>query len=79
MLPVILLNLGIGFLARGIIDNAAHLGGLLSGAALASIISYKRPGRPIGVKIAWRVLQIAALLLVLVCFAMAARHFQFTS
>ena len=79
MLPVILLNLGIGFLARGIIDNAAHLGGLLSGAALASVISYKRPGRPNGIKVTWRVLQIAALLLVLACFAMAARHFQFTT
>ena len=63
-----------GFLGRGIIDNVAHMGGLLSGAALASVISYKRPGRPTGVKIAWRVMQIAALLLVLVCFYLAARH-----
>jgi len=37
-----LLNLGIGFLGRNIIDNAAHMGGLLSGAALASVVSYKR-------------------------------------
>jgi rhomboid protease GluP len=74
LLPVILLNLGIGFLGRGIIDNAAHMGGLLSGAALASVVSYKRPGRPTSVTIAWRVLQIAALLLVLVCFYLAARH-----
>jgi rhomboid protease GluP len=77
MLPVILLNLGIGFLGRGIIDNAAHLGGLLSGAALASVVSYKRPGTPASVTIAWRVLQIAALLLVAVSFFFAARHFQF--
>ncbi len=75
LLPVILLNLGIGFLGRNIIDNAAHLGGLLSGAVLASVISYKRPGARTGVTIAWRVLQIAALLLVAVCFFMAARHF----
>jgi len=74
LLPVILLNLGIGFLGRGFIDNAAHIGGLLSGAALAGVVSYKRPGRPTSVTIAWRVLQIAALLLVLVCFYMAARH-----
>jgi membrane associated rhomboid family serine protease len=78
MLPVILLNLGIGFMARGIIDNAAHMGGLLSGAAFAAVVSYKRPGAPTGVTIAWRVLQIAALILVLVCFFMAARHFDFT-
>lgn len=75
MLPVILLNLGIGFLGRGFIDNAAHMGGLLSGAALASVMSYKRPGRSAGMTIAWRVTQIAALLLVLVSFVMVARHF----
>jgi len=75
MLPVILLNLGIGFLGRGFIDNAAHMGGLLSGAALASVVSYKRPGARMGVAIAWRALQMAALVLVLVCFYMAARHF----
>jgi membrane associated rhomboid family serine protease len=77
MVPIILLNLGIGFLARGVIDNAAHMGGLLSGAAFAAVVSYKRPGAPTGVTRAWRVLQIAALLLVLVCFFMAARHFDF--
>ena len=76
LLPVILLNLGIGFLARNIIDNAAHLGGLLSGAALASVVSYKRPGVPTGVTIAWRVLQIATLLLVVVSFFMVAKHFS---
>jgi rhomboid protease GluP len=73
LLPVILLNLGIGFLARGIIDNAAHLGGLLSGAVLASVVSYKRPGTRGGVEIAWYVAQIAALILVMACFLMAAR------
>lgn len=76
MLPVILLNLGIGFLGRGIIDNAAHLGGLLSGAAIAGVVSYKRPGASPTVTIVWRVLQIAALLLVVVCFFMAARQFK---
>jgi len=76
LLPVILLNLGIGFLARGIIDNAAHLGGLLSGAAIASVVSYKRPGQPASVTMAWRVLQIAAIILVMLCFFMAARQFR---
>ena len=73
MLPIILLNLGIGFAARGVIDNAAHMGGLVSGAAFAAVVSYKRPGVSTGVTIAWRVLQIAALVLVLGCFLMAAR------
>jgi rhomboid protease GluP len=75
MLPVILLNIGIGFAAQGIIDNAAHMGGLLSGAALAAVVSYKRPGMPASVTIAWRVLQIAALLVVLLSFSMVARNF----
>jgi rhomboid protease GluP len=75
MLPVILLNLGIGFLGRGIIDNAAHLGGLLSGAALASVVSYKRPGARASVTIAWRVLQVVALLIVAISFFLVARHF----
>jgi len=73
MLPIILLNLGIGFILRGIIDNAAHMGGLISGAAFAALVSYKRPGMPTGVTIAWRALQIAALVLVVGCFFMAAR------
>ena len=75
MLPVILLNLAIGFLGQGIIDNAAHLGGLVSGAAIAAVVSYKRPGQAASVTIAWRVGQIAALLLVVVCFFMVLRHY----
>lgn len=75
LLPVILLNLGIGFLGRGFIDNAAHMGGLISGAALASVISYKRPDTSAGITMAWRVVQIAALVLVLACFVMVTRHF----
>jgi rhomboid protease GluP len=78
MLPVILLNLGIGFLARGIIDNAAHLGGLLSGALLASVVSYKRPGQSAGVTLAWRIIQVLALLLVAAAFFMVARDLNFT-
>src|ERR1051325_3724003 len=76
MLPVILLNLGIGFAFRGFIDNAAHMGGLLSGAALAAIVSYKRPGQSTGVTIAWRVGQIFVLLLVLVSFFFVFKHYE---
>src|SRR6185436_17481336 len=35
LLPMIMLNLFIGYVGRGFIDNAAHLGGLLSGALVA--------------------------------------------
>jgi rhomboid protease GluP len=76
MLPVILLNLAIGFLGRGIIDNAAHMGGLLSGAALSAVISYKRPGQSTSVTIAWRIAQIAALLLVLISFFLVWKHYE---
>jgi membrane associated rhomboid family serine protease len=76
MLPIILLNLGIGFAARSFIDNAAHMGGLVSGAAFAALVSYKRPGVSTSVTIAWRVLQIAALGLVLGCFLMAERAYR---
>jgi len=75
MLPIILLNLGIGFVGRGFIDNAAHMGGLLSGAALAAVVSYKRPGQSTGVTIAWRVGQVVALLVVAISFFMMARNF----
>ena len=42
IIPVIIINLAFGFIVR-IVDNAAHIGGLLSGIALAFIIPYKRP------------------------------------
>ena len=76
MLPVIMINLFIGFLGRGFIDNAAHLGGLLSGAALAVVVQYRRPGDSHGSAIVWRVLQVAALLLVAISFLKVAQKFH---
>lgn len=76
LLPVILLNLFIGYIGRGFIDNAAHLGGLLSGALFGLFINYKRPGERAGVTIVWRILQVLALALVAVSFVMVARHFN---
>jgi membrane associated rhomboid family serine protease len=43
VLPVIVINLIIGFSIPGI-DNSAHIGGLIAGAALAAIIPYEHPG-----------------------------------
>lgn len=74
LLPLIFINLFIGFMGRGFIDNAAHLGGLASGAALALVIDYKRPGERATITITWRTLQILALGLVCVSFVMVARH-----
>ena len=64
LLPVIMINLFIGFMGSRFIDNAAHLGGLLSGAALALVVSYRRPGERSSLALVWQVLQVAALALV---------------
>lgn len=76
MLPTILINLFIGYVARGFIDNAAHLGGLVSGMALALVVGYKRPDARGPVAITWRALQVAALALVAASFFMVVRHFD---
>jgi membrane associated rhomboid family serine protease len=76
LLPVILINLFIGFIGRGFIDNAAHLGGLASGAALGLVVDYKRPGERATLTLTWRTLQILSLALVAVSFFMVARHFN---
>jgi membrane associated rhomboid family serine protease len=76
MIPIIVINLFIGFVGRGLIDNAAHLGGLLSGAALATIVEYRRPGERRGLAAAWRIAQALALSVVVVAFYKTARNFQ---
>lgn len=76
MIPIIVINLVIGFIGRGLIDNAAHLGGLLSGAALATVVQYRRPGERRGLAAAWRILQLLALLLVVVAFYKTVRNFN---
>jgi len=43
VLPVILINLFIGYQFPNI-DNSAHIAGLISGAMLAAIIPFKKPG-----------------------------------
>ena len=76
MLPIIIINLFIGFVGRGFIDNAAHLGGLLSGAALAAVVQYRRPGERPGIAAAWRILQALMLAIVFVGFYETARNFH---
>ncbi len=75
LLPTILLNLLIGFLGQGFIDNAAHLGGFFAGAVLALFVDYRRPGERGPVAVFWLVLQVLALTLVVVSFVMVARKF----
>lgn len=74
LLPMILMNLFIGYLLRGLIDNAAHLGGLLSGAILALVVDYRRPDEKTGLALTWRILQVAAIVLVVVSFIKTAQH-----
>ena len=76
LLPMIVLNLFIGYVLRGLIDNAAHLGGLISGALLALVVDYRRPGERSGVALTWRVLQIAAIGLVAVSFFKTVQHYR---
>jgi hypothetical protein len=76
MLPIIIINLFIGYVGRGFIDNAAHLGGLLTGAALASVVVYRRPGERRGIAVAWRVLKFLALAFVVVGFYKTGRNFN---
>ena len=76
MLPIIFINLLIGFIGQGFIDNAAHLGGLLSGAVLALGVNYQRPGVRRTITNAWRVLQFLALLVVVLAFYKVVRNFN---
>jgi rhomboid protease GluP len=74
LLPMILMNLFIGYMLRGLIDNAAHLGGLLSGAMLALVVDYRRPGEKTRVAVTWRILQVAAIAILAVSFIKTTQH-----
>lgn len=76
LLPMIMLNLFIGYMGRGFIDNAAHLGGLVSGALLALVIDYRRPGERSGIAVTWQLLQIAAIALIAVSFIKTVQHYK---
>jgi rhomboid protease GluP len=75
MLPTILINLFIGYVFP-FIDNAAHLGGLACGAALALVVGYRRPHERAGVAIFWHVLQVAAIVVVVVSFFKVWRSYD---
>jgi hypothetical protein len=69
VLPVIAINLIIGFSIR-FIDNSAHIGGLLTGAALTLIIPYIAPGRE-GVSKTGLLIIAVCLAVIVYCFAQA--------
>jgi len=74
LIPIIILNLMIGLIIP-IVDNSAHLGGLISGGILAAVIPYKRES-PRETHWAWRVLQVLLLILTLFSFIKAWSHYD---
>src|SRR6059058_5246135 len=73
VLPVIVINLIIGFTIPAI-DNSAHIGGLLAGAALAAVIPFQKPGNETDG--GFRSIQIALLALIAVSFYEVAVHYD---
>src|SRR5688572_15593979 len=76
MLPIIVINLVIGFVGRGFIDNAAHLGGLVAGILLALAAEYRRPGDRTSVSVFWRMLQALSLVIVVAGAYKIVRNFN---
>ena len=76
LLPIIFINLFIGFVGRSFVDNAAHLSGLLTGAALALFVNYRRPGARASITAAWRVLQFLCLAVIVVAGYKVVRNFN---
>jgi membrane associated rhomboid family serine protease len=73
VLPVILINLVIGFSIK-VVDNSAHIGGLLAGAALAAIIPFQRPGEeesPFFTSV-----QVAVMGLITLCFFLVWKNYD---
>jgi membrane associated rhomboid family serine protease len=71
VLPVIVVNLFIGF-SIPFIDNSAHIGGLLTGAALTLIIPYIAPGEERVSKTGLLIIALCSAVIVY-CFAQAYR------
>ena len=73
VLPVIVINLIIGFTIPAI-DNSAHLGGLLAGAALAAVVPFQKPGAETpGI---FKTLQMVLLALIVVSFYAVAKNYD---
>lgn len=76
MLPIIIINLFIGFVWRSFIGNSAHLSGLLMGAALAMFVDYRRPGARASITTIWRALQILSLVVIALGVYKVVRNFN---
>jgi rhomboid protease GluP len=74
VLPIIAINLVFGFSVK-IVDNAAHVGGLLAGIALALAVPYMRPTERI-TPLLWRALQMVCLVVIFISFVGAFRNYN---
>jgi rhomboid protease GluP len=73
VLPVIVINLIIGFTIPAI-DNSAHIGGLLAGAALATLVPFQKPGAETpGI---FRTVQMVLLAAIVVSFYAVAKNYD---
>lgn len=75
VLPVIVINLLIGF-SLTFVDNAAHIGGLLTGGVLALVVPYIAPNQPRHVSRFGLGLLGVCVAVIIVCFAQAYQHSQ---
>jgi len=70
--PVIAINLFIGYMIPAI-DNSAHVAGLVSGALLAAVIPFKKPGS--STSNSFKVIQMVLVVIVLLSFYEVAVHY----
>jgi len=74
ILPVIVINLVIGFTMRQFIDNSAHIGGLLAGGALAAVVPFHKPGTE--ESNIFKSVQMALLVVIAVSFYSVAKNYD---
>ena len=74
VIPLIVINLIFGFSVPGI-DNAAHIGGLVTGMGLAFLIPYKRPQER-ATPLVWRALMVICLAIIFGSIIMAFRNYD---
>jgi len=73
VLPVIAINLVIGYMIPGI-DNSAHVAGLISGALLAAVIPYQSPGST--TSNFFKTIQVVLAIVVILSFYEVAVHYN---
>src|SRR5206468_7390816 len=73
ILPIILINLVIGFSVPAI-DNAAHISGLLAGAVLAGLVPFQRPAEE--TPSIFKLAQTASLVMIALCFYEVATSYE---